>query len=52
MKEAERSLRIKAAELPEDTRKRFNSTLPFSDDDRTLILQLALKALEPFTEQL
>ena len=52
MKEAEQSLRKKAAELPEETRKRFSSTLPFSDEDRNIILQLAQKTLEPFREKL
>ena len=51
MKQAEQSLRKKAAELPEDLRKRFISSSPFSDEDRCLILQLAQKALESFTEK-
>ena len=51
MKQAEQSLRKKAAELPEDLRKRFISSSPFSDEDRCLILQLAQKSLESFTEK-
>jgi len=52
MKEAEQLLRQAASQLPEDIRQRFISTSPFSDDDRQLILQLAIKALEPFTQPL
>ena len=52
MKEAEQTLRKMTAELPEDIRQRFVSTSPFSEEDRQLILQLAEKALEPFTERL
>ena len=52
MKEAEQILRKAAEQLPEDIRQRFISTSPFSDEDRQLILQLAIKALEPFIQPL
>ena len=48
MKEAEQQLRKAVAELPEDIRHRFVSPLPFSEEDRSLILQLADRTLEPF----
>jgi F-type H+-transporting ATPase subunit alpha len=51
MKEAELALRKTAAELPDEIRQRFVSTSPFGEDDRRFILQMAEKALEPFTEQ-
>jgi F-type H+-transporting ATPase subunit alpha len=49
MKDAEQALRKKAVELPEDMRQRFVSTSPFSDADRKVIIEIAVKALEPFT---
>lgn len=52
MKEAEEALRKQASELSEDIRQRFVSTSPFSEEDRQLILQLADKTLDPFTQQL
>lgn len=51
MKEAELALRKTAAELPNEISQRFVSTSPFDEEDRRFILQLAEKALEPFTEQ-
>lgn len=51
MKEAELALRKTAAELPNEISQRFVSTSPFGEEDRRFILQLAEKALEPFTEQ-
>ena len=51
MKEAEKTLRKTASELPRDIRQRFVAAIPFSDEDRQLILQLAENALKPFTEQ-
>lgn len=48
MKEAELALREISTNLPDDILKRFVSTLPFSDEDRQLILQLAETALQPF----
>jgi len=52
MKEAEQVLRKTAVELPEDIRQRFVSTMPFSEEDRQVILQHAAKALEPYTRRL
>lgn len=51
MKDAELALRKTAVELPDEIRQRFVSTSPFGEEDRRLILQLAEKAIEPFTEQ-
>jgi F-type H+-transporting ATPase subunit alpha len=51
MKEAELALREISANLPDDILKRFVSTLPFNDEDRQLILQLAETALQPFTSK-
>ena len=51
MKEAEKMLSKLAAELPEDLKKRFIATTPFSDTDRQYILQLAQKTLEPFIQK-
>jgi F-type H+-transporting ATPase subunit alpha len=52
MKEAELALREIAASLPDDIHKCFVSTLPFRDEDRQLILQLAENALQSFKAKL
>jgi len=51
MKEAEQALRKIASELPEEIRQRFVSTKPFSEEDRQLVLQLAERTLESYTQQ-
>jgi F-type H+/Na+-transporting ATPase subunit alpha len=50
MKEAELVLRKTTNELTDDIRQRFISTSKFSEEDRSSILQIAAKALEPFTQ--
>ena len=50
MKDAELSLRKTTNELPDDIRQRFISSSPFSEEDRSFILQVAAKALEHFTQ--
>jgi len=52
MKEAEQILREASAKLPEDIRQRFISTAQFSEEDRQVVLQLASKALEQYTQRL
>jgi len=52
MKEAEQILREATAQLPEDIRQRFISTAQFSEEDRQVVLQLASKALEQYTQRL
>ncbi len=52
MKEAEQTLREAAGQLPEDIRQRFISTAQFSEEDRQVILQLAIKAIEQYTQRL
>jgi len=52
MKEAEQILRETAGQLSEDIRQRFISTSQFREDDRQVILQLAIKALEQFSQPL
>ena len=50
MNEAEQVLRESVAELPEDTIKRFTSSV-FSEHDRLIILKLAEKALHPYMKE-
>ena len=52
MKEAEQTLREAAGQLPEDIRQRFISTAQLSEEDRQVILQLAIKAIEQYTQRL
>ncbi len=51
MKEAELTLRKITGALPEESRHQFVSTTPFSEENRRFILELAVKALEPFKER-
>ncbi len=51
MKEAEQALRVAAAEIPGEMRRRFASSAPFGEEERQYIIELAAKTLEPFMEK-
>ncbi|HEY5112592.1 MAG TPA: alternate F1F0 ATPase, F1 subunit alpha [Coriobacteriia bacterium] len=51
MREAEHAVHDAAAHIPADVSARFDTAGALSDDDRTTILALARKALEPFEPQ-